>query len=84
MALQEDVDVVGLSCLSGAHKHLFPAVVEELRRAGLKDVLVIGGGIIPKEDIGFLKESGVRELFGPGTLLRDIASYIKASVRPRE
>lgn len=83
VALQEDVDVVGLSCLSGAHKILFPRVVELLREKGLKDVLVIGGGLIPPEDIPFLKERGIKEIFGPGTPIRKIVDYIKSQVKPK-
>ncbi len=79
-ALQEDVDVVGLSCLSGAHKTLFPRVVEELRKRGLHHILVIGGGLIPKEDIPYLKERGIAEIFLPGTLISQIANYIQKHV----
>jgi methylmalonyl-CoA mutase C-terminal domain/subunit len=79
-ALQEDVDVVGLSCLSGAHKALFPRVIEELRKRGLHHVLVIGGGVIPKEDIPYLKEKGIAEVFLPGTLISQIAEFIRAHV----
>jgi methylmalonyl-CoA mutase C-terminal domain/subunit len=75
-AIQEDVDVVGMSCLSGAHMHLFPRVVELLREQGADDILVLGGGIIPKEDIPKLKEKGVAEVFGPGTSTQDIINYI--------
>ena len=80
-AVQEDVDVVGLSCLSGAHKTLFPAVVEQLKAKGAEGVLVIGGGIIPKEDVPFLKDSGVNAIFGPGTSVKEIANYIKENVK---
>ena len=76
-AIQEDVDVIGLSCLSGAHKYLFPRVVELLRQKGIKDVLLIGGGIIPPEDIPFLKGNGISEIFGPGTSISEIADYIR-------
>ena len=82
-AVQEDVDVVGLSCLSGAHKYLFPRVVELLKEKRMEDVLVIGGGIIPEEDIPFLKEKGVTEIFGPGTLIKEIADYIRQNAKPR-
>jgi methylmalonyl-CoA mutase C-terminal domain/subunit len=82
-AIQEDVDVIGLSCLSGAHKYLFPRVIELLKERGVKDVLVIGGGIIPPEDIPFLKEKGVAEIFGPGTMVKEIAEYIRQNVKPR-
>ncbi|MBE0415650.1 MAG: cobalamin B12-binding domain-containing protein [Dehalococcoidia bacterium] len=80
-ALQEDVDVVGLSCLSGAHKYLFPAVVEQLKAKGVEDVLVIGGGIIPKEDIPFLMKKGVSAVYGPGTSIKEIANCIKGKVK---
>lgn len=76
-AIQEDVDVVGLSCLSGAHMHLFPRVVELLHAQGADDILVLGGGIIPKGDIPKLKEKGVAEVFGPGTSTQDIIAYIQ-------
>jgi methylmalonyl-CoA mutase C-terminal domain/subunit len=82
-ASQEDVDVVGLSCLSGAHKYLFPEVVQRLKEAGMEDVLVIGGGIIPKEDIPYLQEKGVSAVFGPGTPIKEIANYIKENVKRR-
>ena len=75
-AVQEDVDAVGLSLLSGAHMTLFPRVVILLREAGLKDVLVFGGGIIPEEDIRALKKKGIREVFGPGTPLSAIVDYL--------
>ncbi len=76
-ALQEDVDVVGMSILSGAHGTLFPEVVNLLREKGAGDVLVVGGGIIPEEDIPALKEAGVAEIFGPGTPLANVVTYIK-------
>ena len=75
-AVQEDVDVVGLSSLSGAHKYLFPRVVELLREKGATDRLVIGGGIIPKEDIPFLNEKGITAIFGPGTSIKEVADFI--------
>ena len=74
---------MGLSCLSGAHRYLFPRVVELLKKKGMEDVLVIGGGIIPEEDIPFLKEKGVTEIFGPGTLVKEIADYIRQNAKPR-
>lgn len=80
-ALQEDVDVVGISSLSGVHNTFFPKVVKMLEEKGLKDVLVVGGGIIPEEDIPFLKENGVAEVFGPGTPTEEIVAYIKGSVK---
>ena len=80
-ALQEDADVVGLSSLSGVHNYFFPRVVELLKKQGLDDVLVVGGGIIPEEDIAGLKDSGVAAVFGPGTRTEDIVEYIEEHVR---
>ena len=80
-AIQEDVDAIGLSCLSGAHNFLFPRVVELLKERGAKDVLVLGGGIIPEEDIPFLKERGVSAIFGPGTSIKEIARYIEDNLQ---
>ena len=76
-AVQEDVDVVGLSCLSGAHNVLFPRVVELLREQGAEDILVLGGGTIPERDIPQLQASGVQALFGPGSSIADIVDYIR-------
>ena len=76
-ALQEDVQVVGLSILSGAHMTIVPRVLEELRRRGLEDVLVIVGGTIPKGDVAALKSNGVAGVFGPGTSLSTIATFIR-------
>ena len=76
-AIQEDVDVVGLSILSGAHMTLFPRVIDLLREAGRDDVLVTGGGIIPKEDMDALRRQGIGQLFGPGTPTSELADYIK-------
>jgi methylmalonyl-CoA mutase C-terminal domain/subunit len=80
-ALQEDVDVVGLSVLSGAHMVLLPRIVALLRENGLDDVLVITGGIIPDEDVPLLQEAGVHGIFGPGTLTEDIVKFIQEHVR---
>lgn len=77
-ALQEDVDVVALSVLSGAHMTLFPRVIDLLRENGMGDVLVTGGGIIPAEDIEALRERGVGKLFGPGTSTTDAVDYIRS------
>jgi len=79
-AIQEDVQVVCLSCLSGAHMHLFPPVVEMLRKEGAGDVLVIGGGIIPEEDIPLLKTAGIAEIFTPGTSTTSVVDYIKENI----
>ncbi len=83
-AVQEDVDVVGLSILSGAHMTLFPRVLELLRQQGRDDVLLTGGGIIPKEDMAALKAQGVGELFGPGTPTSALVDYIKRWFAERE
>jgi len=80
-AIQEDVDVIVLSILSGAHDFLFPRIMELLRGKGVNDVLVIGGGIIPDEDIPSLKEIGIAEIFGPGTYTDDIVRYIKGNLK---
>lgn len=78
-ALQEDVNVVALSLLSGAHGTLFPKVVSLMKEKGMKDVLVIGGGVIPADDIPALKAAGVAEVFTPGTPTTNIVDYIKAN-----
>ena len=80
VARQEDVDVVALSCLSGAHNTLFPKVVDLLREKGMGDVLVVGGGVIPDEDVPFLKAHGIEEVFGPGTPLATSVDYIRTHV----
>jgi methylmalonyl-CoA mutase, C-terminal domain len=79
-ALEEQADVVAMSCLSGAHLHLFSEAVKELKNRGMSDVLVIGGGIIPDEDIPFLKKKGINAVFGPGTPIKEIADYIRNHV----
>ncbi|UCF84025.1 MAG: cobalamin B12-binding domain-containing protein [Desulfobacteraceae bacterium] len=76
-AIQEDVDVIAMSILSGAHDYLFPEVMKLLREKGIKDMLVIGGGIIPDEDISALNEAGISAIFGPGTTTEEIIRYIK-------
>ena len=83
-ALQEDVDVVGLSILSGAHMTLVPRVCAQLRERGLDDVLVTVGGIIPDEDVPALQEAGVAAVFGPGTTIREVADFIRANATPRD
>ena len=84
-ALQEDVDVVGLSILSGAHLELFPRVVEELKKRGITpdDVLLFAGGIIPDEDVSALKQLGFRAIFGPGTPTHEIVEYVRQNVGER-
>ena len=79
-ALQEDVDAVGLSLLSGAHNTLFPRVMEELRTRGLGEVLVFGGGVIPDADARTLKEQGVAQVFGPGSSLKGISAWLEATL----
>jgi methylmalonyl-CoA mutase C-terminal domain/subunit len=80
-ALQEDVDVIGLSVLSGAHMTLCPRITELVRQEGLDDVLVIAGGIIPDEDIEPLREAGIRKVFPPGTPTGEIVEFVRANVR---
>lgn len=82
-ALQEDVDVVGLSILSGAHMDLFPTIVERLKEKGL-EVIVVAGGIIPEEDTPSLEQMGVRAVFGPGTTSQQIVDYIKSTVAQKK
>jgi methylmalonyl-CoA mutase C-terminal domain/subunit len=82
-AMQEDVDAVGLSIMSGAHNTLFPAVVDELKKRGSDDVVVFGGGIIPESDFDRLKAAGVTGVFTPGTSLEAIIQWVKTNVRPR-
>ena len=80
-AVQEDVDAVGISILSGAHKTLCPRIVDLLRENGMDDTLVLVGGIVPNEDIADLKTKGISEVFLPGTSTEDIVSYIRQHVR---
>jgi methylmalonyl-CoA mutase C-terminal domain/subunit len=79
-ALQEDADVVGLSSLSGVHNYFFPRVVELLKDKGLDDVMVVGGGIIPEEDVAGLRQAGVAAIFGPGTRTDEIIDFIEKNV----
>ena len=80
-AIQEDVDLIGLSCLSGAHMYLFSEVVKQLRDRGAGDIAVVGGGIIPREDVAGLKEAGIRELFLPGTPLSAIINWTRENIK---
>jgi len=80
-AIQEGVDLIGLSCLSGAHEHLFKKVIQFLKEKGAEDIPVIGGGIIPVDDIPGLKGAGIREIFQPGTSTEAIIRFIRESVR---
>lgn len=83
-AVQEDVDAVGLSILSGAHMTLFPAVMTALKERGAEDVSVFGGGIVPQDDINALKQKGVKEIFTPGASTQDIVDWIHENVQPRD
>lgn len=83
-AVQEDVDAVGLSILSGAHMTLFPEVIRLLNEKGAEDVAVFGGGIIPDDDAKRLREMGVRQIFTPGASTEDIIKWVRENVRPRE
>ena len=80
-ALQEDVDAIGISLLSGAHNFLFPEIIKNLEEKDMKDVVVFGGGIIPDEDIPKLKQLGVKEIFGPGTSTVQMIDWINANVK---
>ena len=82
-ALQEDVDAISLSILSGAHNYIFPEVIRQLKEKGISDMCVFGGGIIPDEDIQSLKKQGVAELFTPGVSTQAIIDWVKANVSPR-
>ena len=82
-AIQEDVDMIGLSSLAGAHMYLLPRVVELLREKNADDIVVCGGGIFPEEDIPKLKDAGVKEIFTPGTPLTEIVSWVVKNVSPR-
>jgi methylmalonyl-CoA mutase C-terminal domain/subunit len=80
-AIQEDVDVIAMSCLSGAHDYLFPRVTELLKEKGAVDVLVLGGGIIPEEDVPTLKAAGIADIFTPGATTGDIIKFIKENIK---
>jgi len=82
-AIQEDVDMIGISSLAGAHMYLFPRVVELLKALGAEDIVVCGGGIIPDEDILKLKEAGIKEIFTPGSSLKEITKWVEENVKPR-
>ena len=82
-AIQEDVDLVGLSCLSGAHKYLFPQVVNLLKAEGADDISVIGGGIIPEQDMQPLYDAGLKAIFTPGAKLDSLVEWINTNVTPR-
>jgi methylmalonyl-CoA mutase C-terminal domain/subunit len=82
-AVQEDVDAVGMSIMSGAHNVLMPAVVEGLKEKGAEDIVVFGGGIIPDDDMESLKQRGIKGLFTPGTSTETIISWVRENVKPR-
>src|SRR3990172_5684930 len=82
-AIQEDVDAIGLSCLSGAHMYLFPRIVELLRERGADDVVVFGGGTIPDEDIATLKEAGIAAVFTPGATTGEAIRFVKENIRKK-
>jgi methylmalonyl-CoA mutase, C-terminal domain len=84
IAIQEDVDAVALSVLSGAHNYLFPRVIELLRERGADDIAVFGGGIVPEQDIPALKGAGVREIFTPGTTTEQAVSWVRENIHPRK
>ena len=83
-AVQEDVDAIGMSIMSGAHMTLFPAVIDLLRAQGASDILIFGGGIIPDADIPELKKLGVAEIFTPGATTTSIGDWVRGNVKPRE
>lgn len=80
-AVQEDVDVVAISILSGAHNYLFPKIVNLLRKEEVDDMLIIGGGVIPEDDIPFLKQSGIKAIFTPGTSTKDVIKFIENNLK---
>lgn len=82
-AIQEDVDMIGLSSLAGAHRYLFPRTVELLREKGADDIVVCGGGIVPDDDLEMLKKSGIKEIFTPGATLEEIVTWVEENVTPR-
>jgi methylmalonyl-CoA mutase C-terminal domain/subunit len=82
-SVQEDVDVIGLSILSGAHNAIVPRVVDLLKQNKMDDVLVVVGGTIPQQDVDFLKKAGVAGIFGPGTPMEEIITFIRMNVKPR-
>ncbi|SHF84787.1 methylmalonyl-CoA mutase, C-terminal domain [Desulfacinum infernum DSM 9756] len=83
-AIQEDVDLIGLSILSGAHRYSFPRVMELLKENNAEDIAVIGGGIFPLEDIPKLKAIGIKEIFEPGAKLEDIVNWVRTHIKPRK
>ena len=84
IAIQEDIDLIGLSCLSGAHVHLFTEVIRQLREKGVHNIVVIGGGTIPEEDIPRLEEAGIKKVFLPGTPTSEVVEWTKREIRPSD
>lgn len=84
MAVQEDVDAVGISILSGAHNYMFPEIIRLFKEKGIDDVTLFGGGIVPKKDIETLKEKGVKAIFEPGASTDEIVNWVRENVTPRE
>ena len=84
MAVQEDVDAVGISILSGAHNYIFPEIIRLFKEKGIQDVTLFGGGVVPKQDIEDLKEKGVKAIFEPGVSTDEIVSWVRENVTPRE
>ena len=82
-AIQEDVDMIGLSSLAGAHRYLFPRTVELLRERKADDIVVCGGGIVPDDDLEMLKKSGIKKIFTPGATLEEIVTWVEENVTPR-
>ncbi|MDR0454912.1 MAG: cobalamin B12-binding domain-containing protein [Deferribacteraceae bacterium] len=82
-AIQEDVDAIGVSILSGAHNTIFPKIVLLLKERGVNDIIVFGGGVIPDEDIPFLKSSGVSTIFTPGTSTEDVVKFVNENIKPK-
>lgn len=83
-AIQEDVDAIGLSILSGAHDYVFPEVIRLLKEKGAEEIVVFGGGIIPEEDIPALKQAGVKAIFTPGTSIDEAVQWVKENIKPRK
>ena len=83
-AIQEDVDGIGLSILSGAHDYIFPQIIQLLKEKGANDIVVFGGGIIPEEDIAALKECGAKALFVPGTPIEEAVKWVRENIKPRK
>lgn len=82
-ALQEDVNAIGLSILSGAHNYLFPRIMELMKEKGLDDMVIFAGGVIPADDMPSLKEIGIKAIFTPGTLTEEVIKFVKENVKPR-